>query len=353
VAEASAALVPAGTFLPAWCDRHLAAPGSGDFFDSRTWFDCALANTMPPGARALLARHESVLLVLARAAGRTAALTTPYTLAWRPLPAPDATAESLRQAGRAIARAMGLAPPLRLDALDAEAPALAPLLEGFQAAGRVVLRYAHFGNWHEALAPGQGWEAYLAARPATLRTTLGRKVNRARKTLRFELLTAPGPALEAGISAYETVRAASWKPYEPFPDFDRALMRAAAAERTLRLGVLRLLTNGQPIAAQYWVVRGGRAAVLKLAHDQTAREASPGTVLTGMMIDSLIAEGGVRELDFGRGDDDYKQLWVGTRRQRIGVLLVDPRHPAGLASLARHAAGRLRARLRGAGRSAA
>jgi CelD/BcsL family acetyltransferase involved in cellulose biosynthesis len=71
------------------------------------------------------------------------------------------------------------------------------------------------------------------------------------------------------------------------------------------------------------------------------------------MIDSLIAEGGVRELDFGRGDDDYKQLWVGTRRQRIGVLVVDPRHPAGLASLARHAAGRLRARLRGAGRSAA
>jgi hypothetical protein len=66
------------------------------------------------------------------------------------------------------------------------------------------------------------------------------------------------------------------------------------------------------------------------------------------MIERLIEEDGVRELDFGRGDDGYKGLWVSRRRQRIGVLVADPRHPAGLLALARHGAGRLRARLRGA-----
>jgi len=48
----------------------------------------------------------------------------------------------------------------------------------------------------------------------------------------------------------------------------------------------------------------------------------------------------VRELDFGRGDEAYKQLWVGQRRQRLGVMLADPRHPAGLLEMARQLAGR-------------
>jgi len=46
--------------------------------------------------------------------------------------------------------------------------------------------------------------------------------------------------------------------------------------------------------------------------------------------------------DFGRGDDPYKRLWAGQRRQRIGVVLANPRHPRGLAFLGRHALGRVR-----------
>jgi CelD/BcsL family acetyltransferase involved in cellulose biosynthesis len=94
------------------------------------------------------------------------------------------------------------------------------------------------------------------------------------------------------------------------------------------------------VAAQYWVVGGGQAALLKLAHAEDQRAASPGTALTAIMIRRLLEGDGVRELDFGRGDDPYKRLWVGHRRQRIGVLLADPRHPAGLLALARQAAGR-------------
>ena len=54
----------------------------------------------------------------------------------------------------------------------------------------------------------------------------------------FAPAAAPGPALEAAIAAYEAVRAASWKPHEPFPNFDAQLMRALAAAGALRLGVL-------------------------------------------------------------------------------------------------------------------
>ena len=162
-------------------------------------------------------------------------------------------------------------------------------------------------------------------------------------------------ALEAGIAAYEAVRAGSWKPAEPFPDFDAALMRAAAAAGLLRLGVLRRRADGVPVAAQYWVLdRGGtRASVLKLSHLESERAASPGTALTALMIQGLLADDGVQELDFGRGDDAYKRLWVGTARRRIGLVVADPMHPAGLAAIARQGLGALRRRwMRKDGRAA-
>ena len=81
------------------------------------------------------------------------------------------------------------------------------------------------------------------------------------------------------------------------------------------------------------MVAGGTATVLKLAHDEAARARSPGTVLTALMIRALLERDGVAELDFGRGDDAYKSLWAGRRRQRIGVLLVNPRRPLGLLAL--------------------
>jgi CelD/BcsL family acetyltransferase involved in cellulose biosynthesis len=67
--------------------------------------------------------------------------------------------------------------------------------------------------------------------------------------------------------------------------------------------------------------------------------------LTALMIRHLLEEDGVRELDFGRGDDDYKRLWVSARRQRIGLILADPLHPMGLAALARQTLGRWRRQL--------
>ena len=71
-------------------------------------------------------------------------------------------------------------------------------------------------------------------------------------------------------------------------------------------------------------------------------------MLTAHVIRSLMDEGGVAELDFGRGDDEYKRDWAGERRQRIGVMLANPRRPAGMLLLARQAAGPVWRRLRNA-----
>jgi CelD/BcsL family acetyltransferase involved in cellulose biosynthesis len=103
--------------------------------------------------------------------------------------------------------------------------------------------------------------------------------------------------------------------------------------------------DGTPVAAQYWLLSGGVAALLKLAHDQAALADSPGTVLTALMIRQLIEADQPTSLDFGRGDDPYKQLWASERRQRIGVTLSDPWHPAGFVACVLQAAGRRRSLL--------
>ena len=356
----AARLLPAPrSGLPAWCGRYLARPGSGDFFASRAWYNTTLAHALPEGTEPLLAvcgRDDAALLPLLRRGRRFRSLTTPYTLAWRPLSAPGADPAALREAGRGFGRLLRFHPPARFEALDPGAPGLDTFLSGLREAGLLLQRYRHFGNWYEAVPPGLDWGGYLAARPPALRTTIRRKLARCDREMRFELLTDPGPALERGIAAYEEVRARSWKPHEPFPRFDGALMRAAAGLGALRLGVLRARAGaGGPVAAQYWILDGGRAWLLKLAHAEESRAASPGTALTAMMIRRLLEEGGLRELDFGRGDDSYKRLWVGGRRRRTGVVLVDPLHPAGLLEIARWAAGRGRRHLlrRWLGRDAA
>ena len=63
------------------------------------------------------------------------------------------------------------------------------------------------------------------------------------------------------------------------------------------------------------------------------------------MLRELIDRERVTELDFGRGDDAYKRLWVTRRRQRIGVVLSNPLRPRGLAALSRQWLGAIRRRL--------
>jgi hypothetical protein len=345
--------------LPDWADAFLDTPGEGSFFATRLWLDTLLAHALPEGVEPLLAADAARVALLPlwrRHDGWLASLTGDYSLAWRPLISPGVEEGALVAAGRSLAGVVRLRRPMLWELLDPTCPGLSPLLAGFHAGRAIAARFDSAGNWHEVLEEGASWPAYLAARDPALRTTITRKLPRARRTHRLEIVTAPGPALEDGIAAYEDVRARSWKPHEPFPRFDAALLRAVAPAGLLRLGILREAEGGRAVAAQYWILdratdlagagAAPRATVLKLAHDETARAASPGTVLTAMMIRSLIEEDGVRVLDFGRGDDAYKQLWVGARRQRIGLVIADPLSPWGAAALARQAAGAVLRRVR-------
>ncbi len=321
---------------------------AADFFSSRAWYETTIAAALPVGVAPCFVaarRHGAVRAAfpLRLDPGGPASLTTPYTCLHAPLFAADADQVERAAAAAAFGRFCRRHPVVRLDALAAGTRDLAALTEGAEAAGLVVRRFRHFGNWHEDLA-GRDFASYFACRPGPLRETIRRKLRRAeQKTQLTMIATADG--LDAGIAAFEQVYARSWKEPEPFPRFNAALMRTTAALGLLRLFILADASG--PIAVQFWIVTGKTATVLKLAHDEAARALSPGTVLTAQAIRALIAADGISGLDFGRGDDPYKSLWTSRRRQRIGLLLINPRRLGGLVALARHLAGAVSRSLRG------
>ncbi|MCW3476882.1 GNAT family N-acetyltransferase [Rhodovastum sp. RN2-1] len=330
--------------VPPDCAALLDAGSAAGFFATRAWWRTMQEAGLPEGAapRFLLCRDSgapaALLPMLALDGGRTLqSLTNPYTCLYRPVLPPGRDAAALHRAGAALGRYCRGWPAVRLDALDRDDAGLAALLAGMRSAGIVTAPFDHFGNWHEPVA-GLSWAQYLHTRHGALRETIRRKLRRAGEVA-HEVVADPG-CLAAGIAAYEDVYARSWKVPEPYPRFNAQMMRHAAELGALRLGILR--AAGQPVAAQIWIVMNGQAAVLKLAHDEAFKALSPGTLLTALMIRDLLDQEHVAELDFGRGDDPYKQLWAGQRRQRVGVLLINPRRPRGLALLARHLLGRAR-----------
>jgi len=320
--------------LPAEAGVIFASPKS--FFSTREWWEIVLAHAIPRGA--------TPRLVLVRVNGAPAALfpmlwdggfrslTTPYTCLYEPL-----AASSRQFVFAAFARFCRTFPTTRLDALD---QAAAPeFIAAARQSGLVAVRFDHFGNWYEEIA-GLDWPGYLARRPGALRETIRRRTRRAERLTGAGFRLFDGPEdLDAGIDAFETIYARSWKDPEPFPLFNPAQIRAAAVLGILRLGVWWI--GGVPAAAQFWIIEHGQATVLKLAHDEAFKAHSPGTVLTAWMIRHMIENEYAASLDFGRGDDPYKRDWVSSRRQRIGLLLINPRHPKGMLALARHALGRL------------
>jgi CelD/BcsL family acetyltransferase involved in cellulose biosynthesis len=343
--------------LPEACQPLFEAAGRRSFFCSRPWFRLAIDHALPAGiapALAVYSEHGRPLALVplqVRHDGLALkSLTNPYTCLWQPLLHPDANADALRRAGRALGAHFRRWPTVRLDAIDPELPGLPAVLEGVRAAGLLLHHFDFFGNWHEPVAD-RSWQQYLDSRPGALRETIRRKLRRNDRGGHavFQLITSPDE-VESGIAAYTEVYARSWKKPEPFPEFNPQLMRVAAGLGVLRLGVLRV--GGATAAAQYWIVTDGIASVLKLAHDEAMKAHSPGTVLTALMIRHLIERDGVTELDFGRGDDPYKRLWVGRRRQRIGIMLISSRRVGGLLYLGRRLLARAYGLVRGGGRIA-
>ena len=314
---------------------------SADLFESDAWFGNLLAHgfeqppqafklpLLSPAGQALAHLH----LMQPTPGAPLASLSNYYSCLYGPVPVVPGGVEQVspaqwRAAGQAM-RALPGGAQLRLHPLDSASAWLPALERGLREAGYWSQRYFCFGNWYQPV-PAGGFQPYWAERPSALRHSVERGRRRLAKagTWRVEIVTggaAQGPSpqasLEEAIAAYEAVYTQSWKGAERCPAFMPGLMHTAASQGWLRLGVLWL--NGEPVAAQVWLVHGGKANIYKLAYVKGYEKLSAGSVLTTALMQHTMDVDRVQEVDYLSGDDAYKADWMALRRERVGVVGFD------------------------------
>ena len=309
-----------------------------DLFQSGAWFAHLLAHGFEqPPEHFPLPLAPGVCLHLMQQAPREAlsSLSNYYSCLYGPQG--DVRAVSSAQwvdAAKAMRQLPGGA-VVRLQPLDAAAEWLPQMEAGLRAAGYRTDRFFSFGNWYQPVPQG-GFEAYWPARPSALRHSVERGRRRLSKAgdWRIDIHSHVSDALENAIAAFEAVYARSWKTPEPCPAFMPGLMRLAATMGWLRLGVLWL--NGEPLAAQLWLVCEGKANIYKLAYVQGFEKLSAGSVLTTELMRHTMDVDGVTEVDYLSGDDAYKADWMALRRERVGLVAFDRLSVRGVAAAARH-----------------
>jgi len=222
--------------------------------------------------------------------------------------------------------------------LDVNAPYFSDFVQAFRAKGYVVQTFFYAGNWYEPIN-GRSFREYFEGLRSSVRNiakSKNKKIERSER-VRCEILQGM-EGLERGIAAYNQVYAASWKVHEPYPEFIPGLIRTCAEQGTLRLGLAYV--DGEPAAAQIWIVHAGIASIYKIAYDQKFRDLSVGTYLTTRLMEFAIDIDKVTEIDYLTGDDRYKRDWMSQRRERWGILALNPHTLRGALAIARHVGGR-------------
>jgi hypothetical protein len=227
---------------------------------------------------------------------------------------------------------------IEIKPMDVNSKSFSAMIAALEGSGFLVQKFFAFGNWYLPVN-SRTYAEYSEQLPSVLRNTIARKEKKLLKTgrARIEIVTG-GNSLEVAIQDYTKVYLSSWKKPEPFPQFVPGLVRTCAAMGTLRLGIVHL--DDEPIAAQLWIVHQGRALIYKLAYDERFSELSAGTVLSARLFKHAIDSDKVSEIDYLSGDDDYKKSWMSHRRERWGILALNPRTLRGNLAIVRHFGGR-------------
>ena len=303
----------------AQADPRIAPIAGGSPFERLDWLALLADECLDPATARVTAVTQgsrTAALPWRDAGDRIEPLANWYNFFVRPLGDPDlypALAQSLPH-GRATFA------PMPHD----DATALAAAM---RKAGWIVLADPCDSN-HVLPITTRSFAEYWAARPGALRETVRRKGRKGEVSLRIVTTFT-----QADWDAYEQVYRLSWKPGEGSPDFLRKWAQMDAATGRLRLGIAEI--GGQPVAAQFWTVEGGTAFIHKLAHDETFRKQSPGTLLTAAMFEHVIDTDKVTLVDFGTGDDPYKRDWMEQVRTRWQLRAWRPRAVRHWPSLAR------------------
>jgi hypothetical protein len=225
---------------------------------------------------------------------------------------------------------------LKLQPLDRGSAVYTALVEALRSRGMVVQTYFCFGNWYLDVA-GRSYKQYLESLSSVLQKNIPYNLRRLERSGAEIVMLTGEEGLAKALDDYEKVYNASWKIPEPSPQFIRGLARTAARNGSLRFGLIYV--EGEPAAAQLWIVQEGIASIYKIAYDERFAKLSVGTALTAKLMQQVIDVDKVKVVDYLSGEDAYKKNWMSHRREFWGIVAFNPRSVRGLAQIARHVGG--------------
>ncbi len=190
---------------------------------------------------------------------------------------------------------------------------------------------------------GLSFEAYFAGRSSNHRYNVRRRQRNLEKAGKVEVDIYSGDAsqmeLQRGIEGYILGTVESWQSSSSMVSRQMlSMIRLAAQSGCVRLGVIKL--DGRCIAGQFWLVSSGIAHCMRLAYHADYKKLAPGVVLTSHMLAHVLDEDHVGEIDFGLGEDDYKEKWMKNSRDYSGFMVFNPSTRRGLFFAAKHIVGR-------------
>lgn len=304
-------------------------------FDRAEWYALLADTGLTPliafaSERGANDADSAAALALTDDHGRIVPLRNWYSFIWRQLAPAGPTGDRLLETIAQDLKTRGHR--VTLEPVPGEDGSAERLARAFRAAGwRVTVEPCDTN--HVLPVRGRSFAEYWESRPGQLRTTLKRKA----KKVETQVLTR----FDEGVWAdYEAIYAASWKPAEDQPAMLRAFAEAEGAAGRLRLGVAR--ADGTAVAAQCWTVENSIAYIHKLAHLESHKPLSAGTILSAALFRHVIDIDKVNLVDFGTGDQSYKADWMEDVRPRFRIDCLDPAQPQAWPPLAKRILRRLR-----------
>jgi len=306
--------------LPESANALFAQAEQDSLFFSRQWFECLTATALEADHTLVLACVVSgdkvmAMLPLMQCVG----IKSWYSLrhGFTPLYNLLLAEEDQERVITCLAEALNQLPVngLLLEPIADDDSKLTGLQKRLAAAGyHCEYRFRHY-NWIYRLQ-GQSYAEYMAARPAQLRNTITRKKRKLEREHGYDIRLFTGKEVPHAMSDYYLVYHASWKQNE----INNVGFQNCFIENFSRVGWTRLAIlyiKGHPVAAQLWFVHQHKASIFRLAYDEAWRQYSPGSILTSVLMEYVIATDKVNEIDFLTGNDAYKQDWMSERRERF------------------------------------
>jgi hypothetical protein len=267
-------------------------------------------------------------------------LTTYYTSYFAPIVA--RACSDVGEITGLLARKLQATKPLwdvlNIRPVDLSVPAVRGLYTAINELGLRTQTYFCFGNWYLKV-DGRSYAEYFKDLPSVIRKNVPYYQRRIEKTARVKIrLHRNFEDLENAIRDYELIYNSSWRESEAYPSFVRGLIRIAAEQGWLRMGLFYM--DEEPAAAQIWIVHGRVASIYKVCYAEKFAKSSVGSVLTAHMLEHAIDVDRVEEVDYLSGDDSYKANWMSDRRERWGIMAFNPRTVWGNAGIIRHIGGK-------------